>query len=404
MKKKENYNTDILIIGCGIAGLAASQIFSNLGYKCINVDRMKRNLSPMNKFDYRSTAFLNNSIKVFQKSGIWEDLKKISQPLKKMDIFCLKNEKITEQGSFKPQEIGDEEFGFNLPNHETKEIIISKLKKNKNVELIFNKSIEKILFRTFENISFFSENLIVKSKLIIAADGFNSKVREICELTHKTNFFDQKALAFSVYHKKPHENASYEFYKDTGSLTLVPLKNKNKSAVVLMDKTKKINDLIKFKKNHFDKELKKRTNNIRGELNLVTKFDSYPIKSHYINQLNSHRVAFIGESAHSMPPIGAQGLNTSFSDILELEEIFKCKNNVHEFSLCEKNLKKYNKLRLPLIVTTINAINAFNWAVRTKNENIQFLRNRILNLLNNDKNLKSIVMKLGSQNFLPLSK
>ena len=52
MKKKENYNTDILIIGCGIAGLAASQIFSNLGYKCINVDRMKRNSSAMNKFDY----------------------------------------------------------------------------------------------------------------------------------------------------------------------------------------------------------------------------------------------------------------------------------------------------------------------------------------------------------------
>jgi len=404
MKKTKNKKTDILIVGCGIAGLTIASTFSKLGYQCICVDQNNIFSTPKKNADFRSTAYLNNSVKVFQNNGLWKDLKKISQPMEKMKIYCLSENEIDSSGFFNSKDVGDETFGFNLCNYETKEKIIQNLKQNKNIEFIFDVSIENILFRTSENILSLSNGEKIKTKLVIAADGFNSRVREICNIKKVSKFFNQKALVFQVSHQKPHKNSSYEFYKNNSSITLVPLKNKFQSAVVLMDKTENVETLINEEKTLFEKEINEKTNKIRGELKLLSEKKSYLIKSHYIKKLYSSRLAFVGEAAHSMPPIGAQGLNTSFSDISELEIIFKNKKDLENYDICRKNLEKYNRRRLPAILSTIQAVNALNFTSKTNNQTIKSVRNKTLSFLENNQLLKKFIIKLGSQNFIHFSK
>jgi len=403
MNNEKIKKTDILIVGCGIAGLTAATTFTKLGYDCICVDQNNKFSSQKNNSDFRSTAYLNNSIELFKNNGLWKDLKNISQPMEKMQIYCLSDNKIDSTGLFYSKDVGDETFGYNLCNYETQNRIIKKLKKNKKIKFIFDVSINNILFRTFENISTLSNGEKIISKLIIAADGFNSRVREICNIGKVSKFFNQRALVFQVSHKKPHENSSYEFYKNDSSFTLVPTKDKFQSAVVLMDKTEKIQKLIMENKSTFEKEINKRTNKIRGELKLLSEKRSFLIKSHYIKKLYSNRLAFIGEAAHSMPPIGAQGLNTSFSDISELEKIFKSKENLEKHENCRNNLEKYNRRRLPIIISTIKAVNTLNFSTKTNNGSVKFIRNKVLSFLNTNQSLKKFIIKLGSQNFVSFS-
>ena len=404
MNRTEVKKTDILIVGCGIAGLTAATTFLKLGYKCICVDQNNVFSPKKDNTDFRSTAYLNNSIKVFKNNGLWKELKKISQPMKKMQIYCLSENKIDSFGFFDSKDVGEETFGFNLCNYETQEKIIQNLKKNKKIEFVFNVSVSGILFRTSENILSLSNGEKIKSKLVIAADGFNSRIREICNIKKISKFFNQKALVFQVSHQKPHQNSSYEFYKKNSSLTLVPLKDKFQSAVVLMDKIENIENLIKEKKPSFEKEINFRTNKIRGELKLASEKKSYLIKSHYIKKLYCSRLAFIGEAAHSMPPIGAQGLNTSFSDISELEILFKNKENLENYNFCKTNLEKYNRRRLPVILSTIKAVNTLNFSTKTNSQTIKLVRNKTLSFLNTNQTLKKIIIKLGSQNFIHFSK
>ena len=64
-----------------------------------------------------------------------------------------------------------------------------------------------------------------------------------------------------------------------------------------------------------------RSCNILGPLKLASKRSLWPIISQVADRLYSKRLALIGETAHVVPPIGAQGLNMSIADIKFLSDL-----------------------------------------------------------------------------------
>ena len=130
----------------------------------------------------------------------------------------------------------------------------------------------------------------------------------------KTHNFGQKALAFAVTHSIPHKNISTEIHLSGGPFTLVPLRDhdgKPSSAVVWMDKSEEAAKLMNMKDKEFEEEMTQRSCNVLGPLKLASKKSSWPIISQIADRIYSQRLALIGETAHVVPPIGAQGLNLS---------------------------------------------------------------------------------------------
>ena len=117
-----------------------------------------------------------------------------------------------------------------------------------------------------------------------------------------------------------HKDISYEIYKTGGPFTTVPLKNDkvNTSAVVWVDNKNKIDNLLKLNKQEFNKEVNKRSVNKLGDISVISELEIFPVTTQIADKLVDHRMILIGEAAHALPPIGAQGLNLTIKDIKEL--------------------------------------------------------------------------------------
>ena len=392
--------TDVFISGAGLAGSIAALSYSKAGRNVVVADPYIYGNNA--QVDYRTTAYLQPSKLFLEKLGIWEAIEDSAMPLeimKIMDSSNIKNgDKIRSQKEFKSAEISDLPFGWNVKNSLMRAALKRLIDQQSNCKLITNSSVVDMVCRDSLAYLKLSSGKAVKAKLVIAADGRNSILREKAGISTKTHRFGQKALAFAVTHSIPHKNISTEIHNSGGPFTLVPLPDYNgkpSSAIVWMENGKKATNLMEMKTKNFEHEMTIRSCNILGPLKLASKRSLWPIISQIADRLYSQRLALIGEAAHVVPPIGAQGLNMSLADI-------KCLNDLDQKypdQLGSMNtLKEYQKKRIFDIRQRVAGVSALNQISISNNKVIQNIRAFGLENFFQVPAIKHTAMKLGMGN------
>ena len=315
---------DILVSGGGIAGLSAAAALGARGFSVLCVDPAPpvREMAETGA-DLRSTAFLQPARALLDEAGLWERLAPHATPLQVM--------RIVEAGrgapvirDFDAADLGPLPFGWNLPNWLLRREMAARIEEMERVEFRAGTGFAGLTRREDRALVRLTDNSSVAAKLVIAADGRASPVREACGIGLRTRRYGQKALAFAVTHEKPHENVSIEVHRSGGPFTLVPLpdhEGRPSSAVIWMEPGREIARLAALPVSDFDIEATARSERVLGRLHLVTGRQAWPIVMQTARALTAQRVALVAEAAHVMPPIGAQGLNTSLADIACLVDL-----------------------------------------------------------------------------------
>jgi 2-octaprenyl-6-methoxyphenol hydroxylase len=149
-------------------------------------------------------------------------------------------------------------------------------------------------------------------------------VRRALGIGATTIRYGQKALAFAVTHPIPHRNVSTEIHRTGGPFTLVPLPDRDglpASAVIWMERGPEALRLAGLDVAAFEAAMTERSCHLFGPLTLRTRRNLWPIITQSADRLTGERTALMAEAAHVMPPIGAQGLNTSLGDLRVLVEL-----------------------------------------------------------------------------------
>ncbi len=389
---------DIVISGGGIAGLCGCALFGALGFKVLCVDPVKpvtnRDASDA---DLRSTAFLQPSQSLLHEAGLWSRLAPYAMPLQKMRIMDASglNGGETAQREFDASEMSDLPFGWNLPNWLLKRELTQHLSNLPNVTLWHGVGCSDMLSRQSEAKIQLSDGTRVTARLVIAADGRNSALRDMVGIDVKTIRFGQKALAFAVTHPIPHQNISTEVHLRGGPFTLVPLpdfEGKPSSAVVWMEDGATAQDLMTLPIPEFEAAMSERSAHILGPLSLATRRSIWPIIAQHAVQVSAQRLALVAEAAHVVPPIGAQGLNMSLSDIGLLANLAQH----HRDDLGGRAmLEKYERARLPDIKRRISGISMLNRASQSGMPFLQFARSEGLKALHDITPIRKSLMHLG---------
>lgn len=318
---------DILVSGGGIAGLTATAAFAQAGFNVICVDPAKPvTVRDAQGADLRSTAFLQPARALLEEVGLWTRLAPHAQPLQIMRIIDAGGPEPEARMSkeFDAADISDHPFGWNLPNWLLRREMAAHLETLPNVTYKTGVGARKLFTRTAEARVGLSDGTRVSSRLVIAADGRGSPMREAAGINVSTTRFGQKALAFAVTHETPHENVSTEIHRTGGPFTLVPLpdhEGRPSSAIVWMEEGPKAKALYEMSEDSFEAAMNTRSCGVLGLLKLASKRTIWPIISQHADRLSSERLALIAEAAHVLPPIGAQGLNMSLSDIRALRDL-----------------------------------------------------------------------------------
>ncbi|WP_096784988.1 UbiH/UbiF family hydroxylase [Rhodobacter sp. CZR27] len=319
--------TDILVSGGGVAGLTAAAAFSAAGYSVICVDPQPPVTSAEAEgADLRSTAILQPSIPLLQAAGLWPRLAPHAAPLQVMRIIDAGGVEPVPRvvKDFDAADISDQPFGWNLPNWLLRREMVAHLRSERRVDFRPGVATVGVLTRESEALVTLSDGTRISARLLVAADGRGSPVREALGIGVRTRRYGQKALAFTVTHPVPHQNVSTEIHRSGGPFTLVPLpdfQGKPASAIVWMERGEEALRLRALPVPEFEAAMNARSCGILGPLALNSQVNVWPIISQVADRMAGERTALMAEAAHVMPPIGAQGLNMSLADLRVLLQL-----------------------------------------------------------------------------------
>jgi 2-octaprenyl-6-methoxyphenol hydroxylase len=212
--------------------------------------------------------------------------------------------------------------------------------------------------------------------------------------TH-TRRYGQKALAFAVAHPVPHHNTSTEIHRSGGPFTLVPLRDHDgtpASAVVWMDRGPEIQRRAILDEAAFNAEATERSAGLFGQLSLITPRSTWPIITQTADRMVGERIALMAEAAHVMPPIGAQGLNTSLADLRVLLDL--ARQNPDDPGAISV-LAGYEKQRMAEIRLRVSGVDILNRASMANTPVLRDLRLRGLDALYTLKPMRKLAMKAG---------
>ncbi|MEP2031009.1 MAG: UbiH/UbiF family hydroxylase [Paracoccaceae bacterium] len=389
---------DILISGGGIAGLTAAAAFGSAGFDVICVDPA----APVTErdvdgSDMRSTAFLQPACELLADAGLWERLAHFAAPLQVMRIVDAGGAdfepRLTRE--FSATELSDQPFGWNLPNWLLRREMVARLSELPNVDFRTGTATQTLFTRQSEARVALSDGSRVCAKLVIAADGRNSPIREAAGIEVETTRYGQKALAFAVTHPVPHEDVSTEIHRTGGPFTLVPLPDHNglpSSAVVWMEEGTKAKPLYELPVPEFEARMSDRSCHLLGPLTLASKRTIWPIISQKARRLIGQRVALVAEAAHVVPPIGAQGLNMSLTDLRTLLDLALA----HPDRLGDAEmLETYHRTRHNDIALRVRGIDLLNRASMVKAQSLRDARAMGLSALYALPPLRKSLMQMG---------
>ena len=153
----------------------------------------------------------------------------------------------------------------------------------------------------------------LKAKIVVAADGRASNLRKSAGIGMAEWFYDQVAIGAVFAHSGPHNDMSTECHKRDGPLTTVPMPD-NHSSLVWMVRPKRGKELMALSAKEFACELQLELHGELGVISDVVNRKSFPMQGMNAMTYAQNRVILVGEAAHVVPPIGAQGLNMSLRD------------------------------------------------------------------------------------------
>ena len=392
----EREHFDIFISGGGPAGLIATCAFAAKGFSVLCVDPSRpitTNTDP--HADRRSTAFLQPARKTLENAYIWKRLDPHVEALQIMrlaDAGGTQNE-IRYIADFDAKEVSDLPFGWNLPNWLLRRELMAQMETLDTATFRQGVGTKRILARNAQGLVTLTDGSAITAQLIIAADGRNSPIREMAGIGVKTWRYGQKGMVFTVSHTKPHENVSTEIHRTGGPFTLVPLPDCDgspQSAIVWMETGPETARLMDLSDTNFAREATTRSCGVVGPLTLTSQRAVWPIISQKADRLTSERTALIAEAAHVMPPIGAQGLNMSLTDIQTLVEL----SDEHELG-SEQMLTAYERARKTDVSIRLQGVDLLNRASLTADPKLRVLRLKGLQFLHGSITARKLAMRAG---------
>jgi 2-octaprenyl-6-methoxyphenol hydroxylase len=160
---------------------------------------------------------------------------------------------------------------------------------------------------------------IFNTRLLVAADGANSRVRELSGIATHGWSYDQSAIVCTVAHERDHHGCAEEHFLPSGPFAILPLKG-NRSSIVWTERMREAARIVALDDAAFHDELEQRFGLKLGEITVAGSRQAFPLGFAVARSFIADRVALIGDAAHMIHPIAGQGLNMGIRDAAALAE------------------------------------------------------------------------------------
>jgi len=305
---------DVLVAGAGPAGLAAACLAA------IDGRRVALLAPDAAAADPRTVALMAPSLRLFEHIGIWPgSLQQQTTPLRRLRLVDDTGSRFKAPAiTFDPAEIGEDVFGWNFPLGLLIPVLHARAAE---LGVVFIAGEARAARAAFDSVvAEDAQGRTHEARVLLAADGRTSVLRESAAIRTMAWSYDQVALATSFAHTGPHDGISTEYHKPAGPFTTVPLPG-NHSSLVWMERPARAAALMALPDSELAREIHLASH---GDLGLISDTGPrrlFPMQGMVAREFAKNRTLLIGEAAHVVPPIGAQGLNMSLRDAAQAAEL-----------------------------------------------------------------------------------
>ncbi|MER8395609.1 ubiquinone biosynthesis hydroxylase [Mesorhizobium sp. M1340] len=170
-----------------------------------------------------------------------------------------------------------------------------------------------------------ADGATLKARLLVAADGVNSKLRDMAGIKTVKWEYGQSGIVCTVAHERPHNGRAEEHFLPAGPFATLPLKpgkdGTNRSSIVWVERSHDADKLVSGDTLVLEYELEQRFGLKLGEIHIADKPRAWPLGLIIARAFVAPRIALAGDAAHGIHPIAGQGLNLGFKDVAALAEV-----------------------------------------------------------------------------------
>ena len=307
----DTISAEVAVIGGGPAGLVAAIALATAG-----VDTLL--IAPPAEPDHRTTALLAGSVTALETLGVWPACVPHAAPLRTIRLIDATQRLIrAPEVLFTAAEIGLDAFGHNIEN---RHLITALEARAVELKLARIAGAAVSIAPDAAGVSIKHTDGEARVRLVIGADGRRSLCRAAAGIETKQRAYPQTALTLNLAHTRPHLDTSSEFHAESGPFTLVPLPGRRSSLVCVLDPAHAA-ELAAMDDAELSAEIERRAHSLLGAMSVEPGRGIFPLAIQTADAFARDRIALVGEAAHVVPPIGAQGLNLGLRDGATIAEL-----------------------------------------------------------------------------------
>ncbi|XZQ55473.1 MAG: FAD-dependent monooxygenase [Arsenophonus sp.] len=309
---------DLIIVGGGMVGLSLACGLKGCGMKIAIIE----NSPPQIKFNLKTSTRLRVSAiniasqKLLSYLGEWQTI------IKKRVSICQKIKVWQKNGFFHIEFDAKEHYlsnlGYIIENSIIRESLWEKAQKSTDITLLTSNILKKVIWNKNEVFMIFNNNQILTTKLVVGADGAKSYIRKKADIPLIFWDYEHTALIATIRTNIPHMNTAYQAFNDDSILAFLPLYEPHICSIVWSLPTTKAHRCFNLEISAFEKELSVALDMRLGFCHLISNRKIFPLIGQYSRNFAGQRIVLLGDAAHTIHPLGGQGVNLGFMDVAEL--------------------------------------------------------------------------------------
>jgi len=300
---------DIAIVGGGMVGASFAAALHNTSLRIALIDA-----APTHANDHRLIALNAASCDFFKDLKLW--------PALALHTAAIQEVHVSTRGHFgttrlTAQEMDVPQLGSVVPASEINHALYARLDTLNNVDILRGATLTTLLQTTSHvelTLQTESGQELIEANIVVGADGTFSTVRELLQIPAETIDYQQKALVTITELQRSHHHIAYERFLKKGAIAMLPLTG-NRVATIWSGDEKEINEFLKLSDSDFLNTLQEQFGYRLGKLIKTHARFSYPLKFIKAKENIKDRVILIGNAAHTVHPIAAQGLNLALFEV-----------------------------------------------------------------------------------------
>ncbi|NJN46150.1 MAG: 2-octaprenyl-6-methoxyphenyl hydroxylase [Candidatus Competibacteraceae bacterium] len=311
---------DLLIIGGGLVGASLACALADQTLRIGLIEALPFTAASEPGYDERSLALAYGTRRIFDGLGLWPAIATLATPIEKVHV--------SERGGpgfarLDCRDEGVEALGYVVEARALGTALASRLAELDNVELLCPASLETLTIQpdtARAEVRWQDRLSSCTARLIVAADGARSRVRQQLGIDAVQWDYGQTAIVANVTPQYEHHNVAFERFTDSGPVALLPM-SENRCAVVCTIENSDKDTLLAFDDAAFLAFLQSRFGERLGRFQRAGRRQAYPLLMLKAREHTRPRVAVIGNAAHTLHPIAGQGFNVGMRDVAVLAEV-----------------------------------------------------------------------------------